>query len=153
MDSDGISAADENDGNSEEDGFESLTLVARGGLNLPADSRLEADLRYVDSDKDSDSFVFPDGLQDGNESTESEALSGNLRYTGELFDGRLTNDIQLGFAEIERNGQLFEVLPLRPRSCDHQHWFELVDLAKQCHRVQQVIVRLGLAEPADRDQD
>ncbi len=103
VESEGISSADENDGNSEEDAFESLTLVARGGLNLRGGSRIEADLRYVNSDKDSDSFVFPVGLQDGDERTESKTLSGNLRYTATLFDDRLVNDIQLGYAEIERN--------------------------------------------------
>ena len=53
---DGISKADEDDGNTEKDGFDSRTLSLKGGVNLPADARLQVSYRATDADTEFDSF-------------------------------------------------------------------------------------------------
>lgn len=101
---DGISKADEANGNSEDDGYDSQTVSAKGGLNLPASVRLETSLMWSDAESEYDSYAF--GAQgsaaDGDEVTNSETLSGNITLKAPLFDGRLENLVQIGYADIER---------------------------------------------------
>jgi len=103
-DTDGISKADEDNGNTEDDGYEATTYAARGGLNLPASARLDATLLYTDAETEFDSFVFgaEGNVGDGDETTETEEFSGNIALTVPLFDGRLENQLVGGFADIER---------------------------------------------------
>ena len=96
--SDGISKADENDGNSEEDGYESLTLSARGGLNLSNTVRLSTDLLWADTETEFDTF----GPADGDNTDETEEFSANLSLTASLFDDRFENLFLVGFTDIER---------------------------------------------------
>lgn len=103
IDTSGISDADEHDGNREEDGYEALNLASRMGFNFSTQSRLEASIRYTDAEKEFDSFGLATGVQDGDERTETTELSATLRYTGEALDGRVRNDIQLGYADIDRD--------------------------------------------------
>ncbi|MEM1146418.1 MAG: TonB-dependent receptor [Pseudomonadota bacterium] len=97
---DGISRADENDGNTEEDGYEALTLSAKGGLNFGKDARLSADIYWADADTDIDGFA--PGFTDTDETSETEEFSGNVSLTGSLFDGRLENLLLVGYSEIDR---------------------------------------------------
>ena len=104
LNTDGISRADERNGNAEEDGFESLNLSARGGLNLPKGARLEGTLLWNDSDAEFDSFRFgaQGNVGDGDEVSQTEELSGRLALKAPLFDGRLDNLLLVGRAEIDR---------------------------------------------------
>ncbi len=104
LNTDGISRADERNGNTEDDGFESLTLSARGGLNLPRDARLEGSLLWNDADSEFDSFHFgaQGNVGDGDEISRTEELSGHLALKAPLFDGRLDNLLLVGRAEIDR---------------------------------------------------
>ncbi|MDX1291584.1 MAG: TonB-dependent receptor, partial [Hyphomonas sp.] len=101
---DGISKADEANGNTEDDGYDSQTVAARGGLNLPAGVRLETTLLWTDAESEYDSYVFgaQGSVGDGDEISNSETLSGNISLTAPLFDGRLQNLLQIGYADIER---------------------------------------------------
>lgn len=101
--SDGISKADENNGNTEDDAYEALTISAKGGLNLGS-ARLAADVLWSDAESDYDSFVFgaQGNVGDGNQHNQTEELSGNLSLTAPLFDGKLENRLLIGFSEIER---------------------------------------------------
>lgn len=103
-DTDGISKADEDNGNTEDDGYEATTWAARGGLNLPASARLDASLLYTDAETEFDSFVFgaEGNVGDGDETTETKEFSGNVALSVPLFDGRLENQLVAGFADIER---------------------------------------------------
>ena len=109
--SDGISKADENNGNTEEDAYESLTLSAKGGLNLGSDARLSANVLWSDAETEFDSFVFGNqgNVGDGNPNNETEELSANVSLTGSLFEDRLENLLVVGYADIDRqnfsNGQ------------------------------------------------
>lgn len=100
----GISKADERNGNTEKDGFDSLTLSAKGGLNLPGGARLESSLIWNDSQAEFDSFRS--GAQgrvgDGDEVSETTERSAHVALTAPLFDGRLENRLLVGRSEINR---------------------------------------------------
>lgn len=102
--SDGISKADADNGNPEADGYESVTLAAKGGLNLPNSARLEGNLLFTDAETDLDSFVFgaQGNVADGDESSESETVSGNVTLQLPLFAGQIENLFLLGYSDIER---------------------------------------------------
>lgn len=102
--SDGISKADENNGNNEEDTYDALTLSAKGGLNLPGDARVSANVLWTDAESEFDSFVFGNegNVGDGDEVSETEEWSANISLTGSLFEDRLENLLLIGYADIDR---------------------------------------------------
>lgn len=102
---DGISKADENNGNTEEDGFDSTTVSVRGGVNLPADARLEAVLLWTDAESEFDSFSSgaQGNVADGDELSTTEELTGNVTLQLPLFDGRFDNVFLLAYTDVERN--------------------------------------------------
>lgn len=102
--SDGISKADENNGNGEDDPFEALTVSAKGGFNLAGDARLTGNLLWTDAESEFDGFVFGEqgNVGDADNVSETEELSGNVSLTGSLFDGALDNLLLVGFSEIDR---------------------------------------------------
>ncbi len=104
LSTDGISKADEANGNTEDDGYESQTIAAKGGLNLPANIRLDTSLLWSDAESEYDSYAFgaQGSVADGDEVSNSETLSGNISLTLPLLDGRLENLVQIGYADIER---------------------------------------------------
>lgn len=101
--SDGISKADENNGNDETDAYEALTLSAKGGLNF-GEARLAADLLWSDAESEFDSFVFgaEGNVGDGDQVNQTEELSGNISFSAPLLDGRLENQLVAGYSEITR---------------------------------------------------
>lgn len=99
--SDGISKADENDGNTEDDAYEALTLSAKGGLNLGGDARLSANVLWTDAETEFDGFGAS-GFGDADNVSETEELSANVSLTGSLFDERLENLLLVGYADIDR---------------------------------------------------
>ena len=99
---DGISKADEDDGNTEKDGFDSRTLSLKGGVNLPADARLQVSYRATDADTEFDSFGVVTGVQDGDELSETEFASAQVSLTVPALDGRLQHTLTYGDTEIER---------------------------------------------------
>lgn len=103
VNSGGISKADKANGNTEKDGYESLTLSGQGGLNLGV-ARLEAGLLYTDAETEFDSFVFgaQGNVGDGAELNKSSELSGNVSLKFPLLDDRLENLFLVGFSEIDR---------------------------------------------------
>mgnify|MGYP001799373987 CR=1 FL=1 len=96
--SDGISKADEDEGNTEDDAYEALTLSAKGGLNLAGDARLSANVLWTDAESEFDSF----GPVDGDQVNETEEVSANVSLTGSLFDERLENLLLVGYSDIDR---------------------------------------------------
>lgn len=101
---DGISKADEDNGNTEDDGYESTTLSAKGGLNLPSNARLEATVLYTDAESEYDSYSggAQGNVADGDEVTQNETLAGNLSLQLPLFDDRLENLFLVGYSDITR---------------------------------------------------
>ena len=104
LSSDGISKADEDNGNGEEDSYDSLTLSARGGLNLPGDARLSADVLWTDAESEFDSFASgaQGSVGDGDELSETEEAAANVSLTIPLMDERLDNLFLVGYADITR---------------------------------------------------
>ncbi|MEM8981744.1 MAG: TonB-dependent receptor [Pseudomonadota bacterium] len=102
--SDGISKADEANGNSEDDSFDSLTLSAKGGLNLPGDARLSADILYTDAETEFDSFSFGEqgNVGDGDELSETEEVAANVSLTVPALDDRFENLFLIGYSDISR---------------------------------------------------
>ena len=102
--SDGISKADEANGNTEDDGYESSTISARGGLNLPNKIRLDGTLLWNDSEMDYDSYVggAQGSVGDGDETTQTESLSGNVSLKVPLFNDRFENLLMVGYSDITR---------------------------------------------------
>lgn len=102
--SDGISKADEDNGNPEEDAFHSLSLSGRGTLNLPADAQLDVSLLYTDARTEFDSFAFgaEGGVSDGDEVSETEEFSGSATLKVPLFGGRFQNILLGGYSTIDR---------------------------------------------------
>lgn len=101
--SDGISKADEADGNAEKDGFASFNASGRGGVDLADNLRVEAIGRLAQSEFDFDGFPPPNFvLADSNE--RSETMEGMLagRLLGGLFDGRFESEFLIAQSEIER---------------------------------------------------
>ena len=112
-DSDGISRADEDNGNTEDDAYEATTLSAKAGLDLgDSGARLDTNVLWTDASSEFDSFtVGAQGLvSDGDELSETEELVANLSLSGKLLDGRLDNLVVLGYTDIDRqnfsDGQL-----------------------------------------------
>ena len=104
LNADGISKADERNGNTETDGLESLTLSAQGGLNLPVGARLAAAVLWNEAQTEFDSFQFgaQGNVGDGDELSKTEERSAYVSLTAPLLDGRLDNLLLLGRAEIDR---------------------------------------------------
>ena len=102
---DGISKADEANGNGEEDPYAATTLNLGGGIALFGAARLGLNVLWIDSDTEFDSFVF--GAQgdvgDGEELAKAEELTTDLTLDFPLFDGRFENQLLAGYADIERN--------------------------------------------------
>lgn len=112
--SDGISKADEDNGNTQDDLYEAFTVSAKGGLNLPGAARVSANLLWTDAESEFDSFVFGEegNVGDGDNLSETEEFSGNVSLTGSLFDGRLENLLLAGYSEIERVNSGADAFPL-----------------------------------------
>jgi vitamin B12 transporter len=101
---DGISKADEKNGNTEKDGYESTTLNGRGGLNLPGEARIEASFLWTDAEAEFDSFnsEAEGNVGDGVELNKTTELVSNISLKLPLFDGRLENVLLLGYSDIDR---------------------------------------------------
>lgn len=99
---DGISAADEADGNPEADGFDSTTLGVKGRYALTPTARLDGSLRWSRSEADIDGFPAPAfALADTPDSTKGEQWSGFGRLTVQALG--LTHQLSLSASDIERD--------------------------------------------------
>lgn len=103
--SDGVSKADEDDGNPEEDAYHSLTFAGRGGLNLPSGMRLEALARHIKGETEIDGFPPPDfTLADSDDRSETEQLTTAATLIAPLLNDRFENRLMVGFTDIEQRG-------------------------------------------------
>ena len=100
--SDGISKADEANGNTEADGYDSRTLAAKGGLDLAGGGRLQADLLTSAARADFDSFSSgtQGSVGDGPEVSETGEIAANVSLS--LPSGALEHLLLAGWSDIER---------------------------------------------------
>ena len=111
--SDGISKADEDDGNTETDPYDGLTASARLGVNLPADLRFEASSYYNTGETAIDGFPPPNfTFADSPDFSSTEQWTATGRLVAPLFDGRFENVFLAGFTDVTREGNFggFEAL-------------------------------------------
>ena len=99
---DGISKADEADGNTEKDGYENQTLSLKGGVNLTGSARLTLNYRDTESATEFDSFGLATGVEDGDEVSEVEFSSAQLSLTFPLSNDRMQNRVTYADTKIDR---------------------------------------------------
>ena len=99
---DGISKADEKDGNSEDDGFESESYSMSGSIDLDS-LILKGSLSYMESQVEYDSFGFATGVQDGDERSNTDEFIGSISAFFDLFDDKLQNSIFISQSDINRD--------------------------------------------------
>lgn len=104
MSSDGISKADKTNGNTESDGFESRTLSAKGGLNLPGGARLQTDILSGTATTDFDGYSFgaQGSVADGDQTSETEDFTANVSLLLPGLGGRLEHQFLAGHSQIDR---------------------------------------------------
>ena len=103
--SDGISKADEDDGNTETDAYDGLTIGGRGGVNLPHDIRLETAARYMKGQTEIDGFPPPNfSLADTDDNSETEQITGAVTLKAPMFNDQLQHTLLAGYTDIERRG-------------------------------------------------
>jgi len=103
--SDGISKAEEDDGNPERDRYEGLTFAGRGGINLPASIRLEANVRHNSGRTDIDGFPPPNfSLSDTQDTSQTEQFTGGVTLKVPLLEERIQNVAMIGYTDIVRTG-------------------------------------------------
>jgi len=102
FETDGISAADEADGNAEDDGFENTTVGVKGRYAFTPIVTVDGSLRWSNSDADLDGFPAPTyGLADTLDRSESAQWSGVIGATVEAFG--LSHRFSLSGSDIERD--------------------------------------------------
>jgi vitamin B12 transporter len=101
---DGISKADEANGNTEKDAYNSTTVSTKLGSRIAENGRLQLTALWTEADSEYDSFVFGNegNVGDGDELSKTEELSTNLSLQLPLLDGKLDNAFLIGYSEIDR---------------------------------------------------
>lgn len=108
FETDGISAADSRNGNSERDPYWNNSLTAKLGLRLTETWNVEASGRYMRSHVDYDDWTTQ--AVDDTDSMRQTERSGRIATNVSLFNGRLKNMLAYSVAETERdidNGNLY----------------------------------------------
>ncbi len=101
FDTDGISAADEADGNPEADGIENTTVGARGRYAFTTDVQIDGSVRWSDYKGDIDGFPAPTyALADTPDSTSNEQWSGFARLKASALG--LAHQFSVSASDITR---------------------------------------------------
>jgi len=104
LESDGFSAADEDTGAIEEDGYENTTVSARGTYDVSSAVTLKALVRHSEFLNEFDGFTFGVGPTDAlGEETEGHTTQVMGGVTATVQEGRQVHDLQLTYFDIERD--------------------------------------------------
>lgn len=95
---DGISAADENDGNTEKDGLSSINLSGKVTSRVSESVKVEFISNYSDNSGDFDSF----GPVDGDNVADTNEFIAVGRIYADALDGRLSNTLSAEYTQIDR---------------------------------------------------
>jgi vitamin B12 transporter len=99
----GISKADENQGNVEEDGYNNYTFSGNAGSNLTENLRVEAGLRYAESRNEFDAGAGVGGDGDRVGHTRDLQATGALHLS--TFAGQLENSLTATYAVVDRDNE------------------------------------------------
>lgn len=110
---DGISKADERDGNTERDGYDALTLHASGRLELGGMGALDLAARQTRARTEFDGFGLPTGVTDSDDFDKTLDRSASLRWSNSFAGEALTAQALIGYADIERD--VFSLFPFSAR--------------------------------------
>ena len=98
----GISAADERNGNTEEDGYENTTMRLKGGVTLFEDMlELEAVGYRVDSTRDGDASALIVGAVDSDDTSDTQQHFGLASAKLKLFDGAWEHIARASFVHVD----------------------------------------------------
>ncbi|HXV73106.1 MAG TPA: TonB-dependent receptor, partial [Sphingomonadales bacterium] len=128
----GISAADEDAGNPEKDGFRTLNAIANLSQEVTDNLMLEGFFRFADSRAEFDAFsLITFTFVDGDGVTETEELQGALGLTWTALGARLTNRVRVSWAntgrfDTENGGPSFDAKS-RNRTLDFLTTFEAAE--------------------------
>lgn len=107
---DGISAADENAGNTERDGFRTISVMARADHELTDNLSFNVFFRHADSRAEFDAFDFNTfGFTDGDGVTDSEDRQIAVGVVWDWLSGKATTDAKISFAKTERFDTEFQM--------------------------------------------
>lgn len=107
---DGISAADENAGNTERDGFRTVSVIARADHELSDNLLFNLFVRHADSRALFDAFDFINGgFIDGDGVTDSEDRQIAVGVVWDWLSGKATTDAKISFSRIERFDEEFQM--------------------------------------------
>lgn len=93
----GFSSADEANGNTEDDGFNNVTVSSKGRLQAADNLVFESVVRYQNSENEFDGFDFATGAADADEvgQTEEFSIAGFATHT--LLEGRVQNRLSASY--------------------------------------------------------
>jgi vitamin B12 transporter len=101
----GVSFAPENQGNTEQDGFNVTTFNTKIGIQPTENLEFELVGRYVESEQEFDELGNVGGLSlpvDSQSETKSEAFSLGLKSVLQTFEGQWEHILGVGISEIDR---------------------------------------------------
>lgn len=103
MRTDGISAADSDAGNSERDGFRTLSVVGNLSYEILENLKLDGFFRTSDSRAEFDAFDFNTlSFVDGDGVTETEDLQAAIGATWSGLDGRVEAEARISWSNLDR---------------------------------------------------
>ncbi|MEL7546126.1 MAG: TonB-dependent receptor [Pseudomonadota bacterium] len=93
----GFSTADEANGNTEDDGFDNITVSSKGRFQPLENLAFDGLIRYQDSENEFDGFDFVTGATDADEVAETQELSVAGFATHTLLNGRVENRVSVTY--------------------------------------------------------
>ncbi len=101
--SDGFSAANEKDGNTEKDGYKNTSFSINGGARPSDLFEINLTANYIDAEYDMDGYAWGIGPVDSDETTFSDTLTGRLSGTFHFLNDRLQTTIGATLTKIDRD--------------------------------------------------
>ncbi|UZE96470.1 TonB-dependent receptor plug domain-containing protein [Alkalimarinus alittae] len=105
LNSNGISTANEERGNTEKDGYENATINFKGGIQVLDNLSVDLVLRYLDADVETDAFMGGVGAVDSAENSETTQQTGKLSAKLDLLDEQWVHT--LGFSANDTDNKMF----------------------------------------------
>ncbi|MEE8294405.1 MAG: TonB-dependent receptor, partial [Sphingomonadales bacterium] len=105
----GISAADENNGNLERDGFRTLAVFGKGEFDLSENLKIDSFVRHADSKTEFDAFDFINStFADGDGVTDTKDTQVAFGVTGHWLGGKAKTEARVSFSRTERADMEFQ---------------------------------------------